>query len=271
MKPIGKVIFTFYAIFAATAVAGLIMFIFGLIGENPEIEKIGGLLALCSVAIVLILYLLAMLGAMAAPKASREFFNDADPYKYLEKLLKIQNGKRYFAVNQQTLKIFISAAYSFMGKFDESLAVIGQVKLPKNKLLELTVYSIYIDYFSSKGDINATLMWYQTLIDFANKKQFHGVFTQAVNDCVLLSRAGIGLLQNDLNAFDWAVINCLNKRDNRVQATANDYVFARYAIARGEIQNAMFYLNAVIANGNRLFVVDEAKRLLEKITSEGRV
>jgi len=144
-------------------------------------------------------------------------------------------------IQRENVQTNISLAYHSMGKFDDALAVIRQIKLPQaDKQLEFLVHCIYVDCYISKGDLSGAGIWFQRTMDFFNKTKFSRTFSQIINDFISLARAEIGLMYNDLSGFNGTAISYLNTRKNRVAAAEHDLIFAKYAIARNEIQNAVF-------------------------------
>lgn len=199
---------------------------------------------------------------LPAMKTMRE---QCDPYPLLQEL---KEQATYPMSEPMRLTHHINSALAFrqIGEFEKALQILNDVhidKLPSTTLpfkfiyyLNLTDIHHLLGHYDQAKTWNDKLMQiYQDLPDGKQKKQFARNVEMASAEA--LFRSG---------EFS-ATIDALNKItcQNELHRVEHALLYARCALALGDVQTARTRLQYVLLNGNRLFHVAEAKRIWDTL------
>lgn len=198
-------------------------------------------------------------------KAVVELNDNCNPYPLLaetEKLLAYKNSEML----HQIILINHAAALRCIGEYQRNLDMLRTLNidkvpgmLPTNKVV---YYNNLMDACELLGKYDEADVWYSKMMlihaDITNQKQleelehtilcakaFHFYYEKAYNKALLMVQ--------DMTA---------KSRKDKVE---NAMLYARIAIAMGDVETAKAKLQYVIENGNKLYVVTEARQMIEQL------
>ena len=192
--------------------------------------------------------------------------NELDPEKFIE-LTENEYNKNKNKKYRNYMKLNLSAGYSSAGKIETAYEKLKEVDLSKklyrerNKILYYYNEALILNVLGKKEE--ATEIYNKELSEEIEKIEKRKKNSEIYN----LVKALEGMLfhQNDNVKMIEILNEALKKTKTKRQKLGFKYLLATYKEKAGEIQEAMELYKEVIENGNKLYIVQEAKEKLENI------
>ena len=192
--------------------------------------------------------------------------NELDPEKFIE-LTENEYNKNKNKKYRNYMKLNLSAGYSSAGEIETAYEKLKEVDLSKklyrerNKILYYYNEALILNVLGKKEE--ATEIYNKELSEEIEKIEKRKKNSEIYN----LVKALEGMLfhQNDNVKMIEILNEALKKTKTKRQKLGFKYLLATYKEKAGEIQEAMELYKEVIENGNKLYIVQEAKEKLENI------
>ena len=192
--------------------------------------------------------------------------NELDPEKFIE-LTENEYNKNKNKKYRNYMKLNLSAGYSSAGKIETAYEKLKEVDLSKklyrerNKILYYYNEALILNVLGKKEE--ATEIYNKELSEEIEKIGKRKKDSEIYN----LVKALEGMLfhENDNEKMIEILNEALKKTKTKRQNLGFKYLLATYKEKTGEIQEAMELYKEVIENGNKLYIVQEAKEKLENI------
>ena len=191
---------------------------------------------------------------------------ELDPEKFIE-LTENEYNKNKNKKYRNYMKLNLSAGYSSAGEIETAYEKLKEVDLSKklyrerNKILYYYNEALILNVLGKKEE--ATEIYNKELSEEIEKIEKRKKNSEIYN----LVKALEGMLfhQNDNVKMIEILNEALKKTKTKRQKLGFKYLLATYKEKAGEIQEAMELYKEVIENGNKLYIVQEAKEKLENI------
>lgn len=199
-------------------------------------------------------------------KALKELNDNCNPYPLLEeteKLLSYKNSEML----QQIILINHAVALRSIGEYRRNLETLQTLNIDKvpgmQPIHKVVYYNNLMDACGLLEKYEEADVWYSKMMliyaDITNQKQL-----ESLESAMQSAKAFHHYCQKE---YDKALQIMNEKKDiNRNNAIDNAMLYAKIAIAMGDIDTAKNKLQFVIENGNRLYAVTEAKERLAELT-----
>ena len=193
--------------------------------------------------------------------------NELDPEKCIE-LTENEYNKNKNKKYRNYMKLNLSAGYSSAGKIETAYEKLKEVDLSKklyrerNKILYYYNEALILNVLGKKEE--ATEIYNKELSEeiekIGKRKKDSEIY------CSLLKvLEGMLFHENDNEKMIEILNEALKKTKAKRQNLGFKYLLATYKEKIGEIEEAMELYKEVIENGNKLYIVQEAKEKLENI------
>lgn len=195
--------------------------------------------------------------------AAKALNDDCDPTVLLsetEEQLKYE--KR--GITNQLVLLNHAVALGYTGEYSKALEILSGFDPDKYKFI--SPYRAYIkmvysnnmaDTCDELGDLESASAWHEKALDTAKKLGVSGTKE------IVLSRASEDLRRKDYDA----ALKTLEgfKEKNMLDRVCASMVYAKAYVGLGENDKAKEKLNFIIENGNKLYMVEQARKMLEGI------
>ena len=199
--------------------------------------------------------------------AGEELNNNCDPYPLLEtacaQLQKVKS-KSY----RQVLLINKMTALRELGEYAESKEILESVNidqytgtLPVTKII---YYNNLVDILMLTGNTETALIWHKKLLRMAADFKGSKKNKTLIDDTLKMTGIEISISLGKLDEAE-SFLTSLAPVSNR-QIVEKTYLLAMIYIKQGRPIEAKEFLQYVINNGNKLYIVEHAKILLEEIS-----
>ena len=192
--------------------------------------------------------------------------NELDPEKFIE-LTENEYDKNKNKKYRNYMKLNLSAGYSSAGKIETAYEKLKEVDLSKklyrerNKILYYYNEALILNVLGKKEETEIYNKHISEEIEkIRNNKKLGEIYCGLVK--VL---EGMLFHENDNEKMIEILNEALKKSKTKRQNLEFKYLLATYKEKIGEIQEAMELYKEVIENGNKLYIVQEAKEKLENI------
>ena len=193
--------------------------------------------------------------------------NELDPEKFIE-LTENEYNKNKNKKYRNYMKLNLSAGYSSAGKIETAYEKLKEVDLSKKLYRErdkiLYYYNEVLLLIALGKKEEAKEIYNKDLSEeiekIKNNKKIGEIYCGLVK--VL---EGMLFHENDNEKMIKILNEALKKSKTKRQNLGFKYLLATYKEKTGEIQEAMELYKEVIENGNKLYIVQEAKEKLENI------
>ena len=192
---------------------------------------------------------------------------ELDPEKFIE-LTENEYNKNKNKKYRNYMKLHLSAGYSSAGKIEMAYKKLKEVDLSKKLYRErdkILYYSNEVLFLITLGKKEAATEIYNKYLSeeigkIKNNKKLSKIYCGFIK--VL---EGMLFHENDNEKMIEILNEALKKSKTKRQNLGFKYLLATYKEKIGEIQEAMELYKEVIENGNKLYIVQEAKEKLENI------
>ena len=196
--------------------------------------------------------------------------NQCDPYPWLEEVQRQRNYPGNYNLKFQRC-VYEAMALRETGEYEQAydlLRPLQKTALSKAHPTSQTMYCAEIYYLASKlGKMSELEDWHTKVVDAYEKLELISHRKQlALSMAAHMVRYYMVRQEYDAFIQELEAIPVRTLREQVVYAMN----MACYYVAVDELENAKKELDFVIANGNKLYIVTEAKVLLEKINAEER-
>lgn len=223
---------------------------------------------LCFLFFISLWLVLSTCGAYLLKKPLEILQKECDPYPFLKEM----NEQRTYPGNdtiKQLREIDYALALRCVGEYEKAFALLSSINIDKHAGMlpnaKVIYYNNLMDLCALMGKHQEAVIWYEkTMQIFRDMKP--GKPKEQLRKAVESNRAIVhfckGEYEQALQALGQVKVENLNDR------IENAMMYARTYLAMGEAEKAVRPLKFVSENGNKLYVVTEAKALLEKIQAE---
>ncbi len=195
--------------------------------------------------------------------AAKALHDNCDPTVLLrETEQQLEYEKR--GITNQLVLLNHTVALGYMGEYSKAFEILSSFDADKYKFI--SPYRAYIKMIHSNnmadtcdelGDFESASAWHKKTLDAAKKL---GMLKSSE---IILAKASEALRKKDYGA----VLKALEgfKEKNMLEKICASMVYAKAYIGLGEIEKAKEKLSFIIENGNKLYTVEQAKKMLEGI------
>ena len=165
------------------------------------------------------------------------------------------------------MKLNLSAGYSSAGKIETAYEKLKEVNLSKklyrkqDKILYYYNEALFLITFGKKEE--ATEIYNKELSEEIEKIGKRKKDSEIYN--LVKALEGVLFHENDNEKMIEILNEALKKTKTKRQNLGFKYLLATYKEKTGEIQEAMELYKEVIENGNKLYIVQEAREKLKKL------
>ena len=195
--------------------------------------------------------------------AAKALHDNCDPTVLLsETEQQLEYEKR--GITNQLVLLNHTVALGYMGEYSKAFEILSSFDADKYKFI--SPYRAYIKMIHSNnmadtcdelGDLENASMWHEKALAIAKKLGVSG------SKEMILARASEDLRRKE---YDTALKTLESfKEKNILDRVCASMVYAKAYIGLGEIEKAKEKLSFIVENGNKLYTVEQAKKMLEGI------
>lgn len=230
---------------------------------SNEIDDLSYILYTIILALLMIIFRIAVdiIPSIPARKAIKELDENCDPYP-----LEAVYSRYINCTKKENLRLLyyidLSVAYSGLGKYNEALNLLLSynpefVEKQHPRIKHLYYHNITSMYLNLKDAEKAEYYLNKT-------KQIRNTIKRIDYDMSVLHQADLCLLKGDYKSC-LELLNSYVIKSKRISVNMA-HSAAQALIGLGNTDEAKAQLNYVIANGNKLYVVKEAEKLLDSLS-----
>ena len=192
--------------------------------------------------------------------------NELDPEKFIE-LTENEYNRNKNKKYRNYMKLNLAAGYSSAGKIETAYEKLKEVDLSKklyrerNKILYYYNEALILNVLGKKEE--ATEIYNKELSEEIEKIGKRKKDSEIYN--LVKALEGVLFHENDNEKMIEILNEALKKTKTKCQNLGFKYLLATYKEKTGEIQEAMELYKEVIENGNKLYIVQEAREKLKKL------
>ena len=192
--------------------------------------------------------------------------NELDPEKFIE-LTENEYDRNKNKKYRNYMKLNLAAGYSSAGKIETAYEKLKEVDLSKklyrerDKILYYYNEALFLITFGKKEE--ATEIYNKHISEEIEKIGKRKKDSEIYNLVKVLE--GMLFHENDNEKMIEILNEALKKSKTKRQNLGFKYLLATYKEKTGEIQEAMELYKEVIENGNKLYIVQEAREKLKKL------
>lgn len=195
--------------------------------------------------------------------ASKSLNDDCDPTPLLneteEQLKYVKNG-----VTNQLIVLNRTVALGYMGEYSKVLDILENFNADKYKFIspyrgfvKMIYFNNMSEAFNELGDFEKASIWHEKTLIAAKK------FGISTSKEIILAKASENLRKKE---YDIALQTLAGfKAKNKLESVCAAMVYAKTYVALGDLEKAKEKLNFIIENGNKLYMVEQAKKMLTDI------
>lgn len=195
--------------------------------------------------------------------AAKALNNSCDPTVLLneteEQLKHVKRG-----ITNQLIVLNHTVALGYMGEYSKAFEILSSFDTDKYKLI--SPYRAYIKMIHSNnmadtcdelGDFESASAWHKKTLNAAKK------LGMSNSSEIILANASEALRKKEYGSA-LKILEGLKKK-NMLENVCASMVYAKAYIGLGETGKAKEKLNFILENGNKLYMVEQAKKMLEGI------
>ena len=192
--------------------------------------------------------------------------NELDPEKFIE-LTENEYNRNKNKKYRNYMKLNLAAGYSSAGKIETAYEKLKEVDLSRklyrerDKILYYYNEALFLITFGKKEE--ATEIYNKELSEEIEKIGKRKKDSEIYN--LVKALEGVLFHENDNEKMIEILNEALKKTKTKRQNLGFKYLLATYKEKTGEIQEAMELYKEVIENGNKLYIVQEAREKLKKL------